>query len=509
MGQLEEVYLDDALKENYIVFRGDPGAGKNTLLRHIAYTYSTKGDDKRRIPIFIRLADLSTGRFGFDLDKWLEHNYPRQWELIKKKTLNGGCLVMLDGLDEVRRENDNWESAKSEAERLADFGNQVILSCRSAAYSDGFMPARFRVFEVCEFSEPQQEEFLNNWFKKESRKASDLLDALKDNPRMRQFTENPLMLSLTAFVCGGGECIDLPMQRAELYERATEQLMVKWNEKRAPGKKPIFEKGDKRNFLEETALDYFIQGMELFGEQELLDRIRCWKKKGFFPEGNREEVLEELSQHNGFLARYTDDRYRFLHLTLQEYFTACAIHKSGKWRDYIEEKYVWHPRWEEVIRLLGSMMDDASEFIEFIWRPGTEDDIFQSRLLLAGRCLGDVKQAGKLWVNIAKRIHDLYHQTDSYSHRTAIAEAYSLLTHRYPDALELFLADLKDQDSYVRGLAAEALGQIGSERAVDKLMAVMKDKDQDSGMHWRAAEALYKISKPPERVIFSDGVRDF
>ncbi|MEO0160809.1 MAG: HEAT repeat domain-containing protein [candidate division WOR-3 bacterium] len=59
------------------------------------------------------------------------------------------------------------------------------------------------------------------------------------------------------------------------------------------------------------------------------------------------------------------------------------------------------------------------------------------------------------------------------------------------DASERFIADLKDEDSYVRRYAAEALGKIGDNRAVEPLIAALKDEDSDVRRY--AEEALKKI----------------
>ena len=50
---------------------------------------------------------------------------------------------------------------------------------------------------------------------------------------------------------------------------------------------------------------------------------------------------------------------------------------------------------------------------------------------------------------------------------------------------------LKDEDSYVRWSAAEALGNIKSDTAVQPLINALKDEDSD--VRWRAAEALGNI----------------
>lgn len=48
--------------------------------------------------------------------------------------------------------------------------------------------------------------------------------------------------------------------------------------------------------------------------------------------------------------------------------------------------------------------------------------------------------------------------------------------------VDILIQELKDENSYVRWRAAETLGKIGDSRAVDPLIAAMKDKDEEVRM---------------------------
>jgi HEAT repeat protein len=60
-------------------------------------------------------------------------------------------------------------------------------------------------------------------------------------------------------------------------------------------------------------------------------------------------------------------------------------------------------------------------------------------------------------------------------------------------AIDGLLKLVEDSDSDVRGRAAQALGKIGSERAIDGLLKLVEDSDSD--VRWSAAEALGKSAK--------------
>ncbi|MCJ7471087.1 HEAT repeat domain-containing protein [Candidatus Bathyarchaeota archaeon] len=63
--------------------------------------------------------------------------------------------------------------------------------------------------------------------------------------------------------------------------------------------------------------------------------------------------------------------------------------------------------------------------------------------------------------------------------------------------VERLIKALKDEDFHVRIEAAEALGKIGDERAVEPLIEALKDKyDKDRGVRMIAARALGEIGEP-------------
>jgi HEAT repeat protein len=75
------------------------------------------------------------------------------------------------------------------------------------------------------------------------------------------------------------------------------------------------------------------------------------------------------------------------------------------------------------------------------------------------------------------------------------AAAYALGEIKDPRAVEPLIAALKDENEYVRKAAAYALGEIKDPRAVEPLIAALKDKDSD--VRKAAAEALDHLGWKP------------
>jgi hypothetical protein len=112
------------------------------------------------------------------------------------------------------------------------------------------------------------------------------------------------------------------------------------------------------------------------------------------------EILNEIVSQYGLLKEQAVGWYGFLHLTIQEYFTAVAAHERGhEATDWILTRR-FDSWWEEVILLLSGRLADASRLLEGLLgaspvpsadassaSSGSPFDIFHTDLLLAARCL--------------------------------------------------------------------------------------------------------------------------
>jgi hypothetical protein len=294
----------------------------------------------------------------------------------------------------------------------------------------------------------------------------------------------------------------LPVQRIELYERAIDFLIKR---RRTRGKGTDFDEWDKRAFLGEVAFQHLTEEKEMLREQDLLDRIRAWKQeKSLFPEGSREDVLEELTVHNGFLVSSADGYYRFLHLTFQEYFTAydiflrCGDDADAVWAEI--SPHLHDPRWREVILPLVAKLDRGYEgigqnLVEKILNANSPyEDLLKRDLLLAASCLAD---------DVATEVAT-YQRILNETIKIAMHSRYSLQKERAADVLRdvsnshyssvangRFLEFLEDASSDVRYQAASALGSIGKsdDRVIHKLLKALLE-DADSSVRCQAASAL-------------------
>jgi predicted NACHT family NTPase len=106
-----------------------------------------------------RLSDSQKSLLDFIVGEFDVCNFPDAKPFVEKILHTGGCVVLLDGLDEVSVERET--AIIREVQDFADkyHHNQFILSCRIAAYGASF--EKFTDVEMADFNDFQIPEFIN------------------------------------------------------------------------------------------------------------------------------------------------------------------------------------------------------------------------------------------------------------------------------------------------------------------------------------------------------------
>ena len=333
---------------------GQPGAGKTTFLKRIAMECLNGTLRADKIPVFIPLKEFSDLQPPMTLPQYIQSKW--QGQLQTADLLRAGhALVLLDGLDEV---------AEVYFTRICDGIDQftadfslcpVVLTCRIAAQKYTF--PRFTEVEMANFTKEQIITFATKWF--EAKKLLEKIEPFKtkiEDQAIAELATSPLLLTLLCMLFE--ERPKFEGDRAELYRKAFEVLLEKWDGTRGHDR-PNPYKGlgvdEKQNLLGEIAYQRFVQNEYLFPQKSLESQIQEFftMRPGLVEEGKRldpEVVLNSIESQHGLLVKRSSEYYSFSHLTFQEYLAARQIQSDPNlWEEV--ERCIPDPRWHEVLLL--------------------------------------------------------------------------------------------------------------------------------------------------------------
>ncbi len=500
-----------------IMVLADPGMGKSTLLRREALVVAQEQRKKLEnqettvsevvFPLLFRLSELAA-REGeiFDiilqlLQRDYRYTYPAVAHLLEDKLAKGECLLLLDALDEVPK-----EQRLGLAEKLNRFAKHypcsIICTSRIVGYGGSLVTGQKDV-EIVPFNQQQTEDYIETWFKNaaehledDSVSASGLIEELRQKPQISGLAQNPLLLSLLCSLYQE-KGITLPAKRGQVYEKAVEYMLSQW---RKDNRRLGAESGwvvAKTELLEFLAYQFSCQSQEVFELRELRSQIEEFLRgncdSDFRNVTARElirELIRELTEEDGIIQQLDREgkKYLFLHRTFQEYLTAAYLNHSDNGLVLAKEHF-WDFDWHETLTLLAGLMDDPLPLLQAIM--GEKDDIFRTLLLLAGRCVAEGKEVEDALVE--RIVEDVYQFWLAYPDAEFINSVVVSLGQGNGQMLKWLQVALDDSYSSIRKIAAKALGKIGNTQAVEFLIAALGHSDSDIRSY--ATDSLSKIDE--------------
>ena len=265
--------LEAVERHSKLMVLGKPGAGKTTFLKYLAIQCISSESQANKIPIFITLKQFAEtpnqpGISDFIIQQ-LEGNLVTNAQ-ISELLISGSFLVLLDGLDEVKEEDNtrviNQIKEFSERYHL----NQFVVTCRIAARE--YTYEKFTEVEVADFNDEQIKDFVNKWFKAKDdlAEAERFMHKLEKDKPIQKLAASPLLLTLLCLMFG--ESGKFSQNRSELYKEGLDVLLKKWDAKRKIERDQVYEKLSlkrKEDLLSQVALDTFKQANYFFKQKEI------------------------------------------------------------------------------------------------------------------------------------------------------------------------------------------------------------------------------------------------
>ena len=367
-----------------IVILGDPGSGKSTTLKYLAYTICAHRASNEQlqtyIPLYLKATEFAKYLFdtGRSLSEFIIDINTKYGLLFSKSLENNKLIVLIDGLDEINITNQRHNVVEKINSFTAQYPEiKIIVSSRIVGYKETRLSGYFFHFEVDKFSDKQIYLFLNNWyssissysdnnFENAAEEARKLFRSIKRNKSVYRLAQNPLLITIIALIYYQGS--KLPEKRVALYEVATSTLLDNWVKLRANQKNNI----DREILIELLALiafhihEHYSSG--LIPERELTQMLTNEYSK-IYPYMPQKELKQDvndiisfLREDAGFLfekgfAENGEALFGFVHLTFQEYF--AAIEFNTKWKEGSLSgglnDYIYNSNWTEVIKLTASL----------------------------------------------------------------------------------------------------------------------------------------------------------
>jgi HEAT repeat protein len=536
--------LDDLWKRNERwVLLGDPGAGKTTVWKHLAWQQAKvyESDDPGLLPIPVTLrffaktwSDNPAWRPGEAIMKYLAGSGAAEWgfeqadeqtalaELFDHALQNKRALLLFDGLDEQRDAQTKQRTVEAVQQLLMRYpGNRCLVTSRIVGYDAAPLGGGFTKATLEPFTDEQMRRFFHNWMyaierredivddastkSRAERKAQDLIEQVKAHPGVRTLAANPLLCTIIGLIHHQGGT--LPSQRVELYKLCIDTFIFSWEifKRGKRMEQDGLNKDETQAVLEEIAL-YFQEHCpeNRATRNQLLDITRDFlvREQGFSKvaaQQQAEKLLFLIREVGGLLIDRGGEEYGFFHLTFQEYLAARAITRRRGQIDHYLCQYLFNPRWREVIRLAAAhqgMKDEeaGSEFIQAILnRRHEREDVMHYAFRMAFLCASEARVELKTSDALFRRWIELY-LDPSYAHLHVLLlrlfrRPGGKIRYR-PDTINRLINTLRrDHDPIVREQAAQALGKVGDAGATDALRQASR-LDENHKVRQRAAFAL-------------------
>ncbi len=445
--RLQDRVTDALAKSQRLVILGEPGAGKTISLHFIAlmlaYGYGANrlGLEAPYLPILVRLADfaraleqkpaLSLDNFLIEVVQQAHSSDRRLGDLIRLALEKGGCMILLDGLDEVGDDPLHGQPLRTRVvqrvQKLADQWcaddrcNRLVVTSRI----EGYWGEPLRDFDHVQISPlrpPEEiEEFLLRWYTaheqahdkdlsveqaegRARQRVAELLPRIVGAPGVLRLATNPLLLTILALI--HENVGKLPNRRIKLYEFCAQTLIESWRQAQVGMPSALLEEmGEEKVIRVMAPLAYWLHE-ERPGGTAAYEEWRARLTAILREEGYEREAAEIANrflhfarQEAGLLAERGLGRFGFFHLTFEEYLAAREIawQRAEKRREMLRAHWE-DARWQEVILLAAGQLgiadtrrDDVSDFLEDLLSMEPADPANMGRqAVLAGRALADI-----------------------------------------------------------------------------------------------------------------------
>lgn len=330
-------------------------------------------------------------------------------EFFDRLLLGGGCLVMLDGLDEVVSQSDRGQ-VRAEVERLAEEiypDNLFIVTARESGYKENAIFSEdFIRLDVQVLKDEQIEALVRNWCEqlypdKVEDQMKDILRSITsinrryEEQNLPALVRTPLMTTMVVSVKWGET--ELPRERARLYEAVVKVILQAQYLDDDDQTKELVNWGgaweEQREWLSYLALEMHRGGQIGAAIPEVRLREILAPK---LSKENLDQFIRAVRSRGGLFEERAE-LFQFAHLTFQEFLAARLLAKDREKSFTILEERIPVAWWREVLLLVfGFSKQDyapfSGEYLKWLSNRDTNPALHLAGLELAGAALLEIEK---------------------------------------------------------------------------------------------------------------------
>jgi energy-coupling factor transporter ATP-binding protein EcfA2 len=400
-----------------LAIMGAPGGGKTTLLKHLTLVLARNrragwpvGAPRHKTPILLFLREHGAAiaadpavslpvlvRRSASFARAAE---PPRW--FDQQLETGRCVVLLDGLDEVAREEDRRTILDWVERQIAAYpGCRFALTSRP--YGDDARPlSPGTTLRIRPLSPERAGRLLQHWYSATGCRTAhrgdgvrptaggpeDLLDIVQAGQGPSELTASPLLLTMIANVHVHRGTF--PASRTGLYGEFCRVLLGRRSDLVGTGQElTLAQKKGVLGFLASHLMEYGVRDISATDAADVIAPVLA----GVRPQMDPQDFLTSVEQACGLLLERENGLYCFAHQSLQEYLAASYLADSGRpeplirnlGRDWWRETTLFYAAQADASPLVTACLDQgrpqalwfASQLADEAWRL---DPALRSRL---------------------------------------------------------------------------------------------------------------------------------
>ncbi len=424
---------------------GGAGSGKSTVLAYLAATLAQAAQTGEALPYTLpgkslpiplivplryyrdyldkccganerQLADPRTGTLAGFIPWYLQRRSPAlelSEDFFDRLLLGRGCLLMIDGLDEITSRDQRGHVRQEVDDLVHDLypGNRMIVTAREAGYrEEAVFGDDFTRLDVQDLDDGQIGTLVENWCRRlypedVAGNRNKLVAAIQHINNLRQerdlppLINTPLMTTMVVSVQWGET--DLPRERARLYEACVKAIIQAQYIPDDQARQALINWGGpweaQRDWLSELALAMHAGGRG--GAAVRVETVRALLA-GTLDEQTLATFIQAV-RYRGGLFEERAEFFQFIHLTFQEFLAARLLAKQRAAGRQTLAGHLAESWWREVLLLTyGYLLLDyppaAAEYLDWLSNLDGLDEIRLAGAELAGAAVLELERPDPL-----------------------------------------------------------------------------------------------------------------